>query len=104
MNAVVVPAVRDGGRIATLRGYDGGDVERRGITFCPIFVRNYARKHDKLDDLRDLAEQGESDAPGGADPSGRRGTRSPSTARGRGSAGSTRPRVLTYQPRRSISH
>jgi NADPH:quinone reductase-like Zn-dependent oxidoreductase len=59
MDAVVVPAVRDGGRMATLRGYDGGDVERRGITFCPIFVRNYARKHDKLDDLRDLAEQGE---------------------------------------------
>ncbi len=58
MNAVAVPAVRDGGRIATLRGYDGGDVERRGITFCPVFVRNYARKHDKLDDLRDLAEQG----------------------------------------------
>jgi NADPH:quinone reductase len=58
MNAVVVPAVRDGGRIATLRGYDGGDVESRGITFSPVFVRNYARKHDKLDDLGDLAEQG----------------------------------------------
>ena len=59
MSAVVVPAVRDGGRIATLRGYEGGGVESRGITFCPVFVRNYATKHDKLDDLRDLAEQGE---------------------------------------------
>ncbi len=57
MNAVVVPAVRDGGRVATLRGYDGGDVERRGITFCPVFVRNYVREHDKLENLRDLAER-----------------------------------------------
>jgi NADPH2:quinone reductase len=59
MNAVAVPAVRDGGRIATLRGYDGGDVESRGITFCPVFVRNYAQAHDKHNDLRDLAERGE---------------------------------------------
>jgi NADPH:quinone reductase-like Zn-dependent oxidoreductase len=59
MNGTVVPAVRDGGRIATLRGYEGVDVERRGVTFCPVFVRNYAREHDKLDDLRHLAEQGE---------------------------------------------
>jgi NADPH:quinone reductase len=59
MNAVVVPAVRDGGRVATLRGYDGADAEHRGITFHPVFVRNYAREHGKLNDLRELAEQGE---------------------------------------------
>jgi NADPH:quinone reductase-like Zn-dependent oxidoreductase len=59
MNAVVVPAVRDEGRVATLRGYDGGDVEGRGVTFYPIFVRNYVREHEKLEDLRDLAERGE---------------------------------------------
>jgi NADPH:quinone reductase len=58
MNAAVVPALRDGGRVATLRGYQGGDVESRGIRFLPVFVRNYAREHDKLDGLRDFAEQG----------------------------------------------
>jgi NADPH2:quinone reductase len=59
MNAVVVPAVRDGGRVVTLRGYDGGDAEGRGVTFYPVFVRNYVREHDKLENLRDLAERGE---------------------------------------------
>jgi NADPH2:quinone reductase len=59
MNAVVVPAVRDGGKVATLRGYEGGDVEGRGITFCPVFVRKYATEHGKLDGLRGLAERGE---------------------------------------------
>ena len=58
MNAVAVPAVRDGGRIATLRGYDGGDGGNRGITFFPVFVRNYATERDKLDEFRNLAEQG----------------------------------------------
>jgi NADPH2:quinone reductase len=59
MNAVAVPAVRDGGRIVTLRGYDGGGGEDRGISFFPVFVRNYATEHDKLDALRHLAEQGD---------------------------------------------
>ncbi len=59
MNAVAVPAVRDGGRIATLRGYDGGDVKNRGISFFPVFVRTYATEHDKLDALRHLAEGGD---------------------------------------------
>lgn len=58
MNAVAVPAVRDGGRVATLRGYDGGDGQHRGITFFPVFVRNYATEHDKLDELRALADRG----------------------------------------------
>ena len=58
MNASAVPAVRDGGRIATLRGFDGGGGQNRGITFFPVFVRNYATENDKLNELRDLAEQG----------------------------------------------
>jgi NADPH:quinone reductase-like Zn-dependent oxidoreductase len=52
----VVPAVRDGGRIATVRGYRGD--EERGITFHPVFVRNYAREQAKLDRLRELVEEG----------------------------------------------
>jgi NADPH2:quinone reductase len=51
-----VPAVRDGGRIATVRGYRGP--EERGVTFHPVFVRNYAREQAKLDHLRQLVEEG----------------------------------------------
>jgi len=57
LNELAVPAVRDGGRIATLRGYTGES--DRGITFHPVFVRTYAREHDKLDRLRQQAEAGE---------------------------------------------
>ncbi len=40
----------------TVRGYRGA--EERGVTFHPIFVRNYAREQGKLDRLRRLTEQG----------------------------------------------
>jgi NADPH:quinone reductase-like Zn-dependent oxidoreductase len=56
LDQLVVPAVRDGGRIATVRGYRGD--EERGITFHPVFVRNYAREQAKLDRLRELVEEG----------------------------------------------
>jgi len=57
LNGLVVPAVRDGGRIATVRGFTG-DAER-GVTFHPVSVRNYAREQAKLDRLRQLAEAGQ---------------------------------------------
>jgi NADPH2:quinone reductase len=57
LDQLVVPAVRDGGRIATVRGYTG--LEERGITFHPVWVRNYAREHAKLDQLRRQAEAGQ---------------------------------------------
>jgi NADPH2:quinone reductase len=57
LNELAVPAVRDSGRIATLRGYTGES--ERGIAFHPVFVRTYAREHDKLDRLRQQAETGE---------------------------------------------
>jgi NADPH:quinone reductase-like Zn-dependent oxidoreductase len=56
LDQLVVPAVGDGGRIATVRGYRGE--EERGITFHPVFVRNYAREQAKLDRLRQLVEEG----------------------------------------------
>ncbi len=56
LDQLVVPAVRDGGGIATVRGYRGE--EERGITFHPVFVRNYAREQVKLDRLRELVEDG----------------------------------------------
>jgi NADPH:quinone reductase len=57
LNELVIPAVRDGGRIATVRGFTG-DAER-GITFHPVSVRNYAREQGKLDRLRELVEAGQ---------------------------------------------
>jgi NADPH:quinone reductase-like Zn-dependent oxidoreductase len=57
LNELAVPAVRDGGKIATLRGFDG-DAER-GITYHPVFVRSVAREHAKLDRLRQQAEDGQ---------------------------------------------
>ncbi len=44
--------------MATLRGYEGRASEQRGITFLPVYVRNYARGADKLDRLRIQAEEG----------------------------------------------
>ena len=57
LNELAVPAVRDGGGIATVRGFTG-DPER-GIRFHPVAVRNYAREHEKLDRLRRQAEAGQ---------------------------------------------
>jgi NADPH:quinone reductase len=57
LNELAVAAVRDGGGIATVRGYTGG--AERGIGFHPVAVRNYAREHGKLDGLRQQAEAGQ---------------------------------------------
>jgi NADPH2:quinone reductase len=57
LNELAVPAVRDGGRIATVRGFRGDTI--RGITFHPVTVRSYAREHAKLDRLRRQAEAGQ---------------------------------------------
>lgn len=57
LNELVTPAVRDGGRIATVRGFKGSEV--RGITFYPVSVRNYAREQAKLDRLRQQVEDGQ---------------------------------------------
>src|ERR1700753_2164819 len=54
-----IPAVRDGGRIATVRGYQGPETEVRGITFYPVMVRDYAREQAKLDRLRQQVEAGQ---------------------------------------------
>lgn len=54
LNELAVPAVRDGGGIATVRGFTGAP--ERGISFHPVLVRRYAREHDKLDRLRQQAE------------------------------------------------
>ncbi|MHB1775356.1 MAG: NADP-dependent oxidoreductase [Acidimicrobiales bacterium] len=55
-NALVAGAVRDGGQVATVRGYDA-DAER-GVRLVPVWVREYARERSKLDRLRRLVEEG----------------------------------------------
>ena len=56
LNAKALPAVRDGGALAAVRtvSYD----TQRGITIHPVWVRDYAREHDKLDRLRRQVEDG----------------------------------------------
>lgn len=54
--AEVVPAVRDGGGMVTVRGWDGDGEER--IRVMPVMVRSVAERHDLLDRLRQQAEEG----------------------------------------------
>jgi NADPH:quinone reductase len=57
LNERVVPAVRDGGKIATVRGFQAEP--ERGITYHPVVAYSYAREQAKLDQLRQQAEAGE---------------------------------------------
>jgi NADPH:quinone reductase len=58
LNQLVLPAVRDGGQIVTLRGFRGPRERVRDITFHPIDVADYARAHARFDHLRQMAEDG----------------------------------------------
>jgi NADPH:quinone reductase-like Zn-dependent oxidoreductase len=55
-DAAVLPAVKDGGAVATVRGYrgDGG----RDVRVFPVMVREYAEEAGKLDELREAVEKG----------------------------------------------
>ena len=89
----LLDAVRDGGKIATVRGHGGAD--ERGITWHPVLVRDVATDH---------AAPGRPAPPGRggrADPARRRrdpggaGARGPPPPRGRRRPGSPGPDVLT---------
>jgi NADPH:quinone reductase-like Zn-dependent oxidoreductase len=54
---LVLPAVRDGGVVSVVRGWDDAP-QVRGITIKPVWVREYATARDKLDRLRQQAEEG----------------------------------------------
>lgn len=56
LNEAILPAVRDGGAVATVRGYRGDG--RRGVRVSPVQVVNDAEECEKLDSLRALAERG----------------------------------------------
>ncbi|QBI53570.1 NADP-dependent oxidoreductase [Streptomonospora litoralis] len=58
-NELVSPAVRDGGQMATVRGFKGDDAAKeRGVVFHPVLVMHYNREQAKLDALRKQAEAG----------------------------------------------
>jgi NADPH:quinone reductase-like Zn-dependent oxidoreductase len=56
MDALVLPAVRDGGRVATVRGYRGDGTDR--VRVLPTLVRQVAQDRAALDRLREQAEEG----------------------------------------------
>ena len=56
LHAELAPAVRDGGTVITVRGYR--EPGERGVVFHPIMVSDYSRAGEKLDGLRQLAEEG----------------------------------------------
>ena len=55
-NAELFDAVRDGGGFATVRGFRAD--APRGITIHQVWVREYAKAHDRLDRLREQVESG----------------------------------------------
>ena len=56
LRELAIPAVRDGGSFTSVRGYQGDG--QRGINFTTTFVREYDGEFEKLDRLRQLAEEG----------------------------------------------
>lgn len=51
-SGVLLGAIRDGGAMATVRGWDGPS--ERNISIHPVWVREYAQELERLDDLRQL--------------------------------------------------
>jgi NADPH:quinone reductase len=56
LHELVVPAVRDGGSIATPRWYSAPN--DRGIVWHPAVVSEHTTRQDVLEELRDLVEAG----------------------------------------------
>jgi NADPH:quinone reductase-like Zn-dependent oxidoreductase len=57
LNEAAIPAVRDGGAFTAIRGFKPAEPVR-GITFSQTWVRSYDGEYEKLDRLRQLAEEG----------------------------------------------
>lgn len=56
LDAAVLPAIRDGGSLATVRGWSGHS--ERGISIHPIMVFGSADRADALEKLREQVEDG----------------------------------------------
>ena len=55
-DALVLPAVKDGGAVATVRSYEGDG--QRGVRVLPCLVRTMDEEREALDGLRQLVEDG----------------------------------------------
>lgn len=55
-NELALPAVRDGGGFATVRGWQGPS--ERGITIHQVWVREYGQEQARLDRLRQQVDEG----------------------------------------------
>ena len=55
LDGAVLPAIKDGGKLATVRGFAGPS--ERGITIEPVRVTSYLDNHEALDRLGQLAGQ-----------------------------------------------
>ena len=56
LDGAVLPAIRDGGKLATVRGFAGPS--ERGITIEPVRVTSYLHNHEALDRLGHLVAEG----------------------------------------------
>jgi NADPH2:quinone reductase len=56
LDAAVLPAIRDGGRLATVRGWSGPS--ERGITVLPVRVAEYLQNQEALTGLAKLVADG----------------------------------------------
>ena len=56
LDAAVLPAIRDGGKLATVRGFAGPS--ERGITIEPVRVASYVQNYEALDRLGRLVAEG----------------------------------------------
>src|SRR5207249_11530575 len=56
LDGAVLPAIRDGGKLATVRGFAGPS--ERGITIEPVRVTSYVHNHEALDRLGRLVAEG----------------------------------------------
>ncbi|MFG1694046.1 NADP-dependent oxidoreductase [Nonomuraea sp. NPDC049309] len=56
LNAAALPAVKDGGTLVSVRGWQGDGTDR--VRVAPIFVHKYAEEAEKLDRLAELAGDG----------------------------------------------
>jgi NADPH:quinone reductase-like Zn-dependent oxidoreductase len=56
LDGAALPAIKDGGRLATVRGFSGPS--ERGITIEPVRVTSYVENHEALDRLGQLVAGG----------------------------------------------
>jgi NADPH:quinone reductase len=56
LDAAALPAIRDGGKLATVRGFAGPS--ERGIAIEPVRVASYVQNHEALERLGRLVAEG----------------------------------------------